>query len=322
MDVTEIALFTILVIVFGIPFALKVRYAAAIMQQVGYVREDYQKWMHDNRSQVLEKIELIYVVALLFFFFSSAVEGLILAVVSVLIHGGYLIRLAKGRKNPEYSPEIQRLIGTVYVMAGLFVMLSIVLAAFITVTAGFAVLVFLIWYAFSLIRVASGITDPVEDRIKTRTMEDAKRLISVHPSLHIVGFEESVNSQGLAERVHDGLFSTENVLAITSGQWNQSEIATQLNLNLKDHHRSVLVKLDKLNEEEMKELKQHIRFTETISVEEQSEGSWVVHLKKSVNQDKWDVETLTLHDNEQQTLISQAADELIRWLERGNKTEI
>ncbi|AOM82076.1 hypothetical protein [Salisediminibacterium beveridgei] len=320
MDVIEIALFTILVIVFGIPFALKVRYAAAIMQQFDYDRIDYQQWMIDNRQQVLEKVELIYVVSLLFFFLSSPAEGLMLAVVTVMIHGVYLIRLAKGRKHPDYSPEIQRLIGTVYVMAGLFVMLSIVLAAFLNVTAGFAVLVFLIWYAFSLIRVASGITDPVEDKIKARTMEDAKRLISVHPSLSIVGFQETANSQGLADRVHDGLSSTEDVLAITSGRRNQDEIATQLNLNLKEQHSVVFVKVDGMNEEALNELMQYLHFSKTVTIEEKEEGTWLLHLSNAGDEANGNEETVRLHENEQQALMMQAAERIVQWLENDNST--
>lgn len=318
MEITEIALFTLLIIIFGIPFALKVRRAAAVMQYVGYDREAYQSWMGENRQRVIEKIELIYVVSLIFFFVSSAVEGLILAVVTVLIHGVYLIRIEKERETLTYSPEMQRLIGTVYVISGLLVMVSIVLAAFTTIAAGYAVLVFLIWYAFSLVRVASGVTDPVEERIGTRTMEDAKRLVNVHPSIRIIGIHETNETEGIADLVHDHLHATDEVLALTSAQWKQEEIATEFNRNLSDHHRLVLVRTDGMSEEEIKQLTSYIPFSGVIKVEEHSEGEWVLYLKGKEDHSEEGEGSIAIQagDDEKYTLKEQAAQKIAVWLEK------
>ena len=300
----EIMLFTAVVIVWGLPFALKIRQAVGAQLSINAANESDKEKPEVPRSTAVEKVELVYVPVLIFFFMQDMTGAMIMAILAFLIHAGYMIKLSPVRHiRFSYTPEVQRLTGTVYVAGGLVMMVSVVLAAFWTITAGLVLMIVTIWSVHPLVRtVHKGLT-PVEEHVRNTAIQDAVRLLTVSEGAVLIlmeGIEETdVFEEALRFKKPDGR------LFLLEGQHlTVHDVASQMNSGPVADGDWIPVYLERLSDAEQDQLIKELKPGWLVRV---TDGRLHMHANK---QGKW--EPVLEETVEEENPATFTADQLIR----------
>lgn len=303
----EIALFTTVVIVWGLPFALKVRQAVAV--QMHSTDEETAYLEHASEPRSVEMVELVYVPVVLFFFTQDMTGAMIMTMLGFMIHAGYMIKLSPSQSiRLAYTPQVQRLTGTVYLIGGLITMAAIILAAFWTIGAGLALMIMTIWSVYPLVRTVQKGLSPVEEHVRNTAIQDAVRLISVSDGMELIlsegiqdpdGFETVLREKG----ADAGLFQVEgNRLSVY-------EIARQMNSGPVSEGEWIPVYAERIRETERDLLVSELK------------PDWLVRLDgdslliQSADRGQWQTVLETKLEGEEPSRF--AADQLLRIMASG-----
>ncbi|ADH98719.1 hypothetical protein [Salisediminibacterium selenitireducens] len=300
----EIALFTAVVIVWGLPFALKIRQAVAGQVSIKAENETARENNDVPHNGAVEKVELVYVPVLIFFFTQDMTGAMIMAILGFLIHAGYMMKLSPlNNVRFTYTPEVQRLTGTVYAAGGLVMMVSVVLAAFWTIAAGLVLMIVTIWSVHPLVRTVHNGLAPVEEHVRNTAVQDAVRLLSVSEGTELI-LIEGIEETGLFEDALRIRKSDSRLFPLKGERLTVYDIASQINSGPVAEGEWVPVYLERLGDAEQNQLMKELKPGWWVQVKD---GRLLMHANKH---GKWErVLEETIEEADPRGFI---ADQLIR----------
>lgn len=253
---TIIIFFMILLVAWILPVTLKVKRGVQTLQLHSYQNDSYRRWMSENINRVFSPIEALYLVPVaVFIFFES--NTFILAVSSavfIVIFMFFYASRPKHDKDIVYSPRVQRLFGITYVMYWVGASIATVFGAFGQMGAAVTVLILFALFSFTLVALTNVITEPIEQRINQRYVEDAARLIKASPELKVAGIAGSHGKSSVKQFAAAILSPKYSVLTTPEHYSSKLGITRTINEQLKPRHDVFIAEVGAEKEEEMQEI--------------------------------------------------------------------
>lgn len=194
-------------ILWAVHFALRVNKQIHMFQLNSYRSERYIKWMGKNLGKVMPLREFVPIILFLLLYFFSVPTAYILWMAAYLVMIVWRAQEIE-KKKLVYTSRVKRLIATIGVLTALVLLLYCTIPQMIVVP-----FLFLLALApFFIMLLAHLINTPIENGMKRRFYNDAKRRIQEAGSLLVIGITGSYGKTSVKHFLHTVLSQQFNVL--------------------------------------------------------------------------------------------------------------
>ncbi|WP_187254617.1 Mur ligase family protein [Alkalicoccus halolimnae] len=235
--INTIILFTLLLVTWILPVSIEIRRSVHMMQLHSYENNRYREWMKENKQSISTPAELLYFIPLIVVAFADSANVQLLAATATFAVI-FIIYLAVRRKEEtplEYTPRVQRLFGTTYVVYWIAASFAIFFGANVSIELAILLLVVFASIPFTVVKITNKINQPIEKRVIAGTGNDAKRLIKASPELKVIGIAENEGTADVKHWMKTILSAEYNVLA-TADNESADDTARTINKQLKPEH--------------------------------------------------------------------------------------
>jgi UDP-N-acetylmuramoyl-tripeptide--D-alanyl-D-alanine ligase len=235
--INTIILFTLLLVTWILPVSMKIKRSVHMMQLHSYENNRYREWMKENKQSISTPAELLYFIPLIVVAFVDSTNVQLVASTATFAVI-FIIYLAVRRKEEtpmEYTPRVQRLFGTTYVVYWIAASFAIFFGANVSIELAILLLVVFASIPFSVVKITNTINRPIEKRVISGTVNDAKRLINASPELKVIGIAENAGTADVKHWMEKILSAEYNVLA-TADNESADDTARTINQQLKPEH--------------------------------------------------------------------------------------
>ena len=217
---------------------IRLKYELQMMQQNSYRNERYAKWLTSDIRNI-NRILITGIFILSCIFINYTWLKIFVSFYAIL---GIILELKKKYKKVlVYTNRAIRL----HITSSLLSLLLITFTFFISKNINFAILAELLLtvLSFAVLIIANIINAPVELAINRRYYNDAKKILSLHKDLIIIGITGSYGKTSTKHYLHRILSEKYNVL-MTPGSYNTTlGVVRTIRENLKPYHEVFIVEM-------------------------------------------------------------------------------
>lgn len=254
--ILTMVLFIFLLVAWALPVTTKAKQSVHMLQLNSYRNERYAKWMGSNRDKVFHLLEITYLLPVIFAIVSGSIFITYVSAIAVFVLTFIVFWKNKPtqKKKLVFTPRIQRLFSTTYIIYGLMAATAIVLTTIASILVTIIFLTIVAVLPFYIVRLANAINGPIEARISEGFVKDAKRLLDASPDLKVIGITGSFGKTSVKHFVHAVLSDKFNVLMTPESYNTKLGVTRTINEQLKPYHDIFIAEMGAKQEGDIQEI--------------------------------------------------------------------